>query len=753
MMRLHSRLFARVLSRNGDVYILKVFTLAMAFATSILVILFSIHEYGYDTHYNDPDRVFRLLARNTDKDYTGNRLSSSIPSGVCQSIGKKLSDSVIISRVKVLKDVSLTASGKSFYNQRIYAADTTIDKIFSLEVVHGNVDKFSPAQGAVAMLSGTKAAQYFGDRSPVGDTIQLTTFGDTLTVPVVAVFKDFPPDTHEDFDFFVRYDSSGIAALHFDPGQSSVYARLSPMVTTPAPLIGVQPDSTEYFFQPIKEIYFGPRVMHEEARHGDRYSMLILLCIVSLIFLLALCSFVTLSTITLPYRSKEIAVKKLAGITQRQLLLQFVYESLTLTSVSLFFGVMILLGSSHYLKARIGMDTVYMLTNGNLLFLSGIVLMVSFVVISPVFTVIPFIRATPTRLLSTDTIAFPRFKRIITIVQFGVSVFLIVSSIVVRRQISYSLHKEAGQNNDQIVYVVCPPNIPDSAVYRIETGWPNRNPKVVDAMAVSQLPGHLETKNIGSSLFTLQVDKNFKDFFHLPMLEGRWFIPSDDDSATVVNQMASRKMSRIDRHVVGIIQDFSYSINQPEQPVKINLAQKSNYNWICIRVLEIDIRGTIRWIEKKMAEKRSYGKVYFLNSHFESWLIYQDRLNALSGILTLVSALLAGCAIYGLTITVVRDKLKEIAVHQLFGAGAGGVTRLLSLGLLRQMLVSVVFFGPVTYILLTELLETFAYATKLSWLDPLYPVGYCFVVIVGLCAWQGLRLDRRDFVSAFKGRS
>ena len=77
----------------------------------------------------------------------------------------------------------------------------------------------------------------------------------------------------------------------------------------------------------------------------------------------------------------------------------------------------------------------------------------------------------------------------------------------------------------------------------------------------------------------------------------------------------------------------------------------------------------MRWIEGKMSEKHSYGKVYFLNSHFESWLRYQEQLNALSRILTVISVLLAGCAIYGLTISVVRDKLKEIAVHRLFGAG------------------------------------------------------------------------------------
>jgi putative ABC transport system permease protein len=753
MTRLHSRLFVRMLSRNGDVYFLKLVTLAVAFATSILVILFSIHEREYDTHYKDPDRVFRLLTRNTNKDYSGNRLSSLISPKIVQNIKKEFGKSVIISRVKALNDVNVVASGKSFHGQRIYAADAAIDTIFSLDVSQGNRDSFTTQQSAVAMLSASTASAYFGNERAVGRTIRLATFGDTLSVIVVAVFKDFPSNTHEDFDFFIRYDSSAIATLNFDPDQSSVYARLSAKNITPPSLAGLKESDTEYLLQPVKEIYFGPRLIYEEARHGDMYSMVILTCIVSLIFVLALCSFVNLSTITLPYRSKEIAIKKLVGTTQRQLLFQFVYESLTLTGVSLLLGVIILLGIGRYVSSMLGIDIGHMLAHTNLTFFCVIVLMVSAVVISPVFMVVRFIRAAPTRLLSADTITFPRFKRIITVVQFGVSIFLIISSIVVRRQINYSLLKEPGRNHDQIVYIGCPVNISDSAIHKMRSGWPDRNPHIIDAMAVSQLPGHLKSKGIGSDLFVLEADPNFMDFFQFTMHEGRWFKPTDSDSATVVNQMTLRRRPDSDPNVIGVIQDFSRFFNQPEQPVRITLSQNSNYNWLCARVLEVDIRHTVQWIEQRMSEKGAHGKAYFLNPHFESWLTYQDQLNALSGILTLISAFLAGCAIYGLTVSLVRDKLKEIAVHHLFGAKAADVTRLLARGLLRQMMIAVVLFGPVTYVLLTELLKTFVYATKFSWLDPVYPVGYCLVVIVGLCAYQAFSLNRSDFTSALKGRS
>ncbi|MEJ1240455.1 ABC transporter permease [Chryseolinea sp. T2] len=751
-MLLQSRLFVRIASRNTDVYILKVVSLTIAFATGILVALFALHEFEYDTHYKDADNVFRILARNTDKDYSGNRLSAAIDGRALVQVRNALQNATV-SRVKALNELNILSSAATFNHQQIHTVDPAIIEVLSLEGVAGDINKFINQKNDVAIISRRRSTQYFGNKSPIGETIRLTTFGDTVSVLVVAVFNDLPTNTHADFDFFIHYDSSAIAVLNYDHHQSNVYGRLSPDNITQKSLPKISNGNIEYLIQPVKKIYFGPRVVFEEARHGDMYSMVILICIVSLIFLLALCTFVNLSTITLPYRAKEIAVKKLAGTSQRQLLFQFLYESVTLTGLSLLLAVIIVFALRRYISGLLDIDVLHMMTVVHPAFLGIELMMISAVVVSPLLIIIRFVRASPTRLLSSDTVTFPKFKQTISIIQFGVSIFLIVSSLVVRRQIDYSLVKEPGQNNDQVVYIACPVNISDSAIYRIKGGWPERNPNIVDAMAVSQLPGQLKSKEANSDIFLLQVDYNFIDFFQFEMQKGRWFKPTDNDSATVVNQMAMMNMKNIDKNVIGLTKDLSSAFNMPEQPVKIRLAPNGNYNWLCFRLLEVDIRSTIQWIERRMAAKGSRGGAHFLNPHFESWLSYQDKLNALSDILTLISALLAGCAIYGLSVSLVRDKLKTIAMHHLFGAGTIDVTRILALDLLKEMLLALMFAGPLAYILLKELLRTFVYATKFSWADPLYPIGYCVVVIVALCGVQALNLNRSNLSTALKGRS
>jgi ABC-type antimicrobial peptide transport system permease subunit len=750
-MRFYPALFIRIFSRSSDVYILKIFMLAIAFSVSIVVTLFSINEFGYDTSHGNGDDVFRLLSYNTDKNWSDNRYSASIPHPALKSIGEQLAGTGTLSRIKALKKVTVMPEGNQpTYDQKIHAADSTIDKIFAFDIIEGSIVNFTRSKTTVAIVSKSTASHYFGDKPAIGKIIRLTTFGDTITVTVAAVFNDFPVNTHEDFNIFINYDASSLAALKFVPGQSAVYARLRSETIAPVSFKGIS-DNLEYVLQPVEDIYFGPRVLSEEARHGDVYSIVVLVCVASLILLLAICSFVNLSTITLPNRSKEIAVKKLNGKTPFQLLTQFVSESFGLTIASLLLALVILFAASRYLTRMLSVDFVHLMMDSKFIFSAAIVVMICAVIIAPVFMVIRFIRASPKRLLSSDAITFPRFKAIIAVVQFGVSIFLIVSSVLISRQINYSLIKEPGRNHDQIVYMACPPHIPDSAIHKIKAGWPSINPNVIDAVAVSQLPNRLQGKEVDSDLFVLEVDYNFKAFFQFEMRKGDWFEYTDRDSVIVVNDAALLEMPGDDRHVIGVIQDINSPFNQPEQPVKVRHARETTHNWICFRVEEVDVRNTVKWIESRMHAKGSRGEAHYYDEHFVAWLAYQDRLNALSHTLIVISLLMAGCSIYGLIVSLVRDEMKMIAVHHLFGAGLTDIASLLARGLVWQLLLAILFFGPLTYIFLTELLRTFVHATKFSWLDAVYPVCFALSAIIVLCTYQAFRLNRSDFASTLKG--
>jgi putative ABC transport system permease protein len=730
--------------------VLKIITLAIAFACSTLIILFSLNEFGFDRFHHDYNFIFRVLQRNTHEAYSGNRLSNRIPFEVFTALQSRSADSMMISRIKVMDQLSIITDNQHMHDQKIHAADPGIATIFSFDVLVGSIDRFQQEE-RTAMLSASSAHHYFGTIHATGKKLKVYTSGDTVLFSVAAVYKDYPRNSHEEFNTFLRFDSSSIQSLRFNPHDAGVYAKvIHGNVGRVEGALNDQlsPDELVYEFQPVSEIYFGPRVLGEDAIHGDRYSMLILICITSLILFLALASFINLTTLTLPHRSKELAVKKLAGTSQLNLLLAFGKESFAIVGVSLLLGVLFLLITSELIEPILSISIISMLLRGNMLLimiLTGLFLGLG---IGPLFMVITFTHASPIRLLSSEAITFPRFKKVIIFLQLGISIFLIVSSRVMKRQVNYSLVKEPGRNYDQVVYLNYPKDLTPDGLRTLRVNWKNIHANIVDVMATSHLPDQLSSKELTTEFYFMTVDPAFKDFFDLKMVEGNWFKANDGDSIVVVNEKGKEILGCNNLNVIGVFSDMGGQYNQPEKPIKINIGSHVTYNFLCVRVLEVDIRKTINYLSAYFEQKNT---IFFVNKRFEEWLIYQDRLNALSEILAILSGLLSCCAIYGLSVSIVRDKLKQIAIHKLCGANTLTITHLLAKEFTRQMLLAILIFGPFTYIVVNELLRGFVYSTHLSWSDPLFPLMYCSVIITTLCGFQAMNLNRTDLSAALKG--
>ena len=753
MALIHTHLFFRIIAKSREVYFLKIVTLAIAFACSTIILLFTFHEFGHDKFHKDHSSIFRVLQKNIDESYSGNRLSSKISHDVYSSLKTISNDSSLTSRVKLMQNVNVLVGDQSFLDFKFYAADPNITNIFSFEIVDGSLEEFHAKEQTV-ILSSFIANKYFGTNQSSGKHIKIYTLGDTLLFTVAAVYKDYPQNSHEEFQSFIKFDSSSIQTLSFNPNEAGIYVKLlqgskANFENTMSKLTHSRELSHQ--LQSISEIYFGPRVIGEDAAHGDHYSIFILICITALILFLALTSFVNLTTLSLPYRAKELAIKKLAGLNQADLTMAFAKESFLIVGSSLAFGVMLLAFTSNWIKQVLSLDLISFLWEGHLPFI--LILMGLFVIISisPLFVTLRFTGATPNRLLSADAITFPRFKKAIMFLQLGISIFLIVASMVMRRQINYSLLKEPGRNHDQVVYLSYPNNLTNADLASLRTTWKIINPNVVDLMATSQLPDRIRSKELNSDFYFMSVDRGYKDFFDLQMAEGNWFKVNDGDSIIVVNEQGKESLHGDATHVVGVFRDISGQFNQPEKPIKINVAPYFNYNFLCIRILEVDIRRTVNFLETYFENGGQKAKVSFLNKRFEEWMIYQDRLNSLSAFLTIISGLLSCCAVYGLSISIVRDKLKQIAIHKLFGASSFSITQILIKEFASQMVMAIIFFGPLTYIILKEMLRTFVYATNFHWLDPIVPLVYCIVIIILLCGFQTLSLNREHLSSALKG--
>lgn len=750
MTSLQSRLFYRLISRNREIYSLKIITLAIALACTTIISLFSLNEFGYDRFHDQSGSIVRIIRRSAGETVSGNRLSNRIPSKVLNAWQSDTTGALFLARVKIMNELNIIAGQHDHRDQKVHAAAAMIPDIFSFSVLDGSLADFRK-ESRVAMLSRTASEEYFGTARAAGKELSLSSRGQTVSYIVAAVFEDFPPNSHVDFSVFVSFDDAAIASLGFDPDDTGAYARvIQGTIATHEASINrlARDDDFAYILQPLPEVYFGPRVDGEEANHGDSYSIIILICITALILFLAVTGFINLTTLTLPHRSRELAVKKLAGTGQFTLAWSFFRESLTLSTLSLLAGIALVGLSAGFIRQVLPVELSALLRHGAIpltLITAGVLLIV---VVAPLLMIPRFIRATPSRLLSTDTISFPGLKRKITFLQLGISIFLIVASVVIRRQVNHSLIKEPGRNYYQVVYMPYPDDLTLEGLRAIRSGWQKYNPNIVDVMAVSQLPDRINSKETDSDFYTISADPEFISFFGLKTVSGRWFAPNDGDSIFMVNRMGSKLVKVDDKNMIGVVEDLGGRFNQPEKPLKIRVTSHLSYHYLCVRILEVDIRRTLRYLST-FYDGRPV-EVKFFSKQFESWLRYQDRLNRLSQVLTIISALLACCSIYGLCLSLVRDKLKEIAVRKMYGASSINIARILVRAFAHQIARAILVFGPITYLFLKEWLRNFVYVTHFTWMDPVLPLAYCIVVVIVVCGARAFTIRNSDLASAIK---
>ena len=521
-----------------------------------------------------------------------------------------------------------------------------------------------------------------------------------------SIGNEYPENTVRILKRYETKEYEGRNRLHYT---GEVITLKTDLETAQAELNSHNTDkSFTYSLQPLREVYFGPRVVGENEKHGEVYSVLILTCISGLILVLAITNFVNLVSLTLPARSKEIAIRKVAGANRSPLLGLLAKENGFVVLISFVIGVGILIATQT--SPDISVEAVLI-----------IVLLLILITLSPLIPACAFVKATPGRLLGTDAITFPRMKKVITVVQLGVSISLIISSLVIGRQISRSLIKEPGKNHEQVIYTKWPSGMSREYFNRLKNDWPRDNASIVELTAASHTPDNIQSKPIGEDYYQVAVDYDFKDFFRLEMSKGRWFGAMDFDSV-VVNEAAAGTISK----PLGVIKDFS-----PDKPVHFSIIELGETNFILIRVIEVDIRKTLKTIERSFSEISGRPTtISFLDKNYEETLAYEDNLNKLSDVLSITGLIMAACAIYALSLSRMNDNMKQIAIRKTFGASNTDIIQRLAWQFFELMLGSLFFFGPVTYLLLTEWLRNFAYAAKFTWADPFISIGICFAIVV-----------------------
>jgi putative ABC transport system permease protein len=495
------------------------------------------------------------------------------------------------------------------------------------------------------------------------------------------------------------------------------------------------------------------------------------------ILLLACLNFMNLATARSANRAKEVGLRKVVGAHRRQLIKQFLGESMILTFIAIILSLLLVSLTMPIFQDISGKDlAVNVFSNPVLLIgLLGLFFIVSLIGGSyPAFFLSAF---RPVEVLQG------KFKRgakrsilRISLVsfQFTVSIVLIIGTLMVSKQLNYVRNKRLGYDKDHVVGLRIR-NPETQKKYEVIKNELLRHPNILNSSASANLPlervafsAHHAVGKPEDELIVLSVqiiDEDFLDTYEMEIAQGRNFskeYPTDPDEAIMVNEAAVKKLGWQDNpinkeiemftslttrrkfRIVGVVKDYHFqSLHEEIQPLILYNAPpyEGNYNRISVRVRPENIRETIGFLESKWAEFDSQYPLefVFVDDQFDSLYRAEERLGQLFGYFTALAIVIGCLGLFGLTSFTAEQRTKEIGIRKVLGASVSSIIMLLVREFTKWVLLAVVIAWPIGYFVMKNWLQNFHYRTSLGFATFMLAAVLALIISLITVSYQSIR--------------
>ena len=685
----------------------------------------------------------------------------------------------------------LNYNEKAIKNEVIFA-DNDFVKIFSFSVLEGSLEDALSDPGSI-ILTKSESKKLFNDESPIGKSIALKGeifyLGES-EVEVRAVIEDLPDNSNLSFGSIASFQTAKKMMPFIDQciwGCSNVqnYVRLEKGQDSKAlawqmseqlrPLIPEKINSV-FHFMPYGDVYFSS--IRDDFRHGNRKLLYTLSSIAILILLIATINYTNLSLSGSSKRLTEVGVKKIVGVNARQLVYQFLRESVLITFVALIIAL---------LMATLITPIINNLSIINLpaiplqSFLYWCVYLGSAIAIGVLAGTLPALSFNKFRPISLITGRAENrgkginLKRGLIVFQFSISIILIVCTLTVVRQLSLIRSTDMGFEKENIIHVSLSPEVKKDVFKDHLQKIPG-----VEAISFSRwYPGNIG-ENWGSTIVyqgeeqkvfyaTENADANYIDLMGLEMVQGRKFSPeiASDLGSVIINEAAAKafglenptqaiiKSRRSEHQIIGVVKDFNFqSLHSEIGPLAIYCENEQVFG-VNIKLSSGNFSTVSQTID---AVKKSWGtaspnfpfEFTFIDQQIESLyrteIIFEKIFRAGSSFAIFISCL----GLLGLVIGSTEQRRKEIGIRKVNGANIGEILYMLNRDFIKWVAIAFVLACPVAWYLMNKWLENFAYKTGLSWwifaLAGLLALGIALLTV----SWQSWRAAKRNPVEALQ---
>lgn len=757
--------------------------LAAGLTACFFILSYVRFELSYDNFHSKADRIVRLRDDVITPTETIPNAISVYPAG--PAIAAEFPEVESYTRVTVTEAIMLNGD-KKFREPNCIIADSTFFNIFDFKLLEGKPSQVLAAPNSV-VLSPAAATRYFGDASPIGKTIQIPNNESLLTLTVTGVMAAMPENSQLKADVIISmstfrelYQQTPDSWTNHAP---YTYLLLKPgadykvlQAKFPAFLekrIGEMMDNYQmhytYHLTPLKDVYLNWGHFIYAGITGNKVNVRIFTLVAVMILLIACFNFINLSTARAAERAREVGVRKVVGAGQRQLVIQYLGESVLLCLFAFVLSVVLCILLAPLFNQLAGKTIFQSLLLGN----SGLLYLfagaVATGVLAGTYPAMVLSSFKPVKVLKGRVTVGRKgvtMRRGLVVAQFAISLSLIIATIVVYKQMRFMRQQDLGFKPDQTV-VVTTGTIPAAESFRhAVSGLPG----VQSVSRSSSVPGrehtsaYSELENVHGDFQKSNVDLYFTDFDFIPqyklhLVAGRAFntqFRTDSTQAMLLNEAAvkmlgypspqaaiGRRFKQWGREgtIVGVLKNFHYhSLQQQIQPLSMRI-EPGAFELMSIKVKPGELKETLAAIEKTWnAQIGGRPFVYqVLDEGFNLQYQQDERFGTLFFYFSILAIFISCLGLLGLVAYSTIRRAKEIGIRKVLGASAAGVMMLLSkefivlIGLAALIAVPLVWFG------MHEWLNGYAYRTTLSWWVFVLAGGFTLVVALLTVSFHSLK--------------
>lgn len=767
----------RTILKDRTYSLLNVTGLTIGITCSMFLLMYILHELSYDRYHENAKNIYRVVSNIKETDNAFTWAVAQIP----------LADELRDNYPEVQNAVRFFGTGrtiykngeKQFYEEEFYLTDSTVFDMFTYKFIHGE-----PATALdnpfTLVLTETTAKKYFSDISEaVGQSIQ-NEAGEEFKI--TGIIEDVPLNSHFIFDGLIsrstRRDFVGswgnfgvFTYIQLPEGYdlSKMYTSFDKIIKERVnPIFEQFGIKIVYELQPILDIHLYSKIQDEAEEGGDITYIYIFASVAAFMLLIACINYMNLATARSVNRAKEVGVRKVMGSQRRQLIAQFIAESVVIALIAMVISLVliyVLLPTFNSLANK-SLPFSYIFQGPIILSLLAIVIFVGIVGGSyPAFYLSGFNPINVLKGKLTTKGGSAVFRKFLVAFQFMISIFMLISTLIVFDQLQFMRNKDLGFEKERVVRI----SMNERALReksQVLINQLKQMPEISSVGTASSSPGlgigklllkveDNEGKLVDRGVDLYAADYDFVSTLGMKVVTGRDFsreFPSDTTFGALVNESMVKRMSwenpigkkfvfsdgnpdtpDNERTVVGVVKDYHQnSLYDPIEPLMILMAPRNGF--VFVRTEEGDVRKSLAAIESAWKEIfPTYTFEYdFLDADFNSQYQADEKRSQIFTAFSGLTIVIACLGLLGLAAFTTEQRTKEIGVRKVIGASVQNLVVLISREFFLLVGIGMIVAFPLAWFFTNDWLQNFAYRIELKGEWPTFILSALLAFIITL---------------------